>query len=194
MGTATAHGSEDEHERVIAFARGAGFQTRFVGYETTEVNTTVGALERANGSRDGLIAKFPESPFYAEGGGQIADSGVVETESGRGHVEDVYRLGDDQAVAIALDEGDLREGERARLVVDRRLRHATACNHTATHLLHAALRELLGTHVRQAGSAVRPDKLRFDFTHGTPLVPDEVRAVDDLVNDWIKASRPVRAM
>jgi alanyl-tRNA synthetase len=194
IGTATAHGSEDEHERVIAFARGAGFQSRFVGYETTEVNTTVGALERANGSRDGLIAKFPESPFYAEGGGQIADSGFVETESGRGHVEDVYRLGDDQAVAIALDKGDLRQGERARLVVDRRLRHATACNHTATHLLHAALRERLGTHVRQAGSAVRPDKLRFDFTHGQALSPKELDAIEQRVNEWVLDSRPVRAL
>src|SRR5919108_4559598 len=191
MGIARAHGSEGQHERVMAFARAAGFQSRFVGYETTETSSTVAALQRDNGR---VLAKFPESPFYPEGGGQISDAGIVETDSGRGRVEDVYRLGDDQAVALAVEQGELKEGERARLVVDRLARHATACNHTATHLLHAALREQLGHHVRQAGSAVRPDKLRFDFTHGAALAPDEVRSIEDRVNDWIKASRPVRAM
>ncbi len=188
-GTATAHGSEHDHDRVISFARGAGFPTRFVGYETTETETTIGALGRRNGQ---VLAKFPESPFYAEGGGQVADTGTVVTESGRGRVEDVFRLGDDQAVAIALDEGELKEGERAKLAVDRRLRHATAANHTATHLLHAALRKRLGTHVRQAGSAVRPDKLRFDFTHGHALSPEDLHAIEDRVNDWILDSRAVR--
>jgi alanyl-tRNA synthetase len=194
-GMATAHGSERDHEHVIDFARGAGFQTRFVGYETTEVETTVGALAPAAGSGNGLVlTKFPESPFYAEGGGQVADSGVVESDSGRARVEDVYRLGDDQAVAVVLDAGEIRAGERVRLRVDRRTRHATAANHTATHLLHAALRERLGTHVRQAGSAVRPDKLRFDFTHGHALSPEDLRAIEDRVNEWVLESRPVRAL
>jgi alanyl-tRNA synthetase len=191
MGTARAHGSESEHERVLTFARAAGFVSRFVGYEATEASSTVAALERQNGR---VLAKFPESPFYAEGGGQVADSGIVETDSGRGSVRDVYRLGDDQAVAIELDRGELKQGERARLVVDWRARRATACNHTATHLLHAALRERLGDHVRQAGSAVRPDKLRFDFTHGRALTPEDVRAIEDRVNGWILESHPVRAI
>ncbi len=78
--------------------------------------------------------------------------------------------------------------------MDHETRHATMRNHTATHLLHAALRERLGTHVRQAGSAVRPDKLRFDFTHGAPLAPEEIGDVEDRVNAWIKYSRAVRAM
>jgi alanyl-tRNA synthetase len=189
-GAARAHGTEGDHARVLAFAKEARFATRFVGYETTEVESSVGALARSDGL---LLTKFPESPFYPEGGGQVADSGTVETDSGRARVKDVYRLGDDQAVAIALEEGELREGERARLVVDRRLRHATACNHTATHLLHAALRATLGTHVRQAGSAVRPDKLRFDFTHGKALSAGELREVADRVNQWIAEAHPVRA-
>jgi alanyl-tRNA synthetase len=190
-GAARAHGAEGDHERVFAFTRGQDFATRFVGYETTDVKTSVGAIERRNGL---VLAKFPESPFYAEGGGQVADRGIVETDSGRGRVEDVYRVGDDQAVAIALEQGELKQGERARLLVDRRLRHATACNHTATHLLHAALRQRLGTHVRQAGSAVRPDKLRFDFTHGKALSADELHDVEDQVNEWIAERHPVRAI
>jgi alanyl-tRNA synthetase len=188
---ARAHGAENEHEQVTQFARRAGVVTRFVGYETTEVNTSIAAVDRRNGS---LLMKFSESPFYPEGGGQVSDSGVVEGESGAGRVADVYRLGDDQAVAVTLERGELREGERVRLAVDRQARHATAANHTATHLLHAALRRRLGTHVRQAGSAVRPDKLRFDFTHGMPLSADELRDIEDQVNEWILDSRPVRAL
>jgi alanyl-tRNA synthetase len=92
--------------------------------------------------------------------------------------------------------GDWRPaaGERVEASVDHEARHATMRNHTATHLLHAALRERLGEHVRQAGSAVRPDKLRFDFTHGAPLAAEEVREIEDRVNEWVKASRAVRAM
>jgi alanyl-tRNA synthetase len=178
------------HERVISFARQAGFPTRFVGYETTEADTVLGALEQSNGH---VLAKLAESPFYAEGGGQVSDSGAVETPSGRARVEGVYRLGDDQAVALSIEEGELTPGEPARAVVDRRRRLATMANHTATHLLHAALRRLLGTHVRQAGSYVGPDKLRFDFTHGERLSPREAAAVEELVNEWIVASLPVRA-
>jgi alanyl-tRNA synthetase len=107
----------------------------------------------------------------------------------------VYRVGDDQAVRLAAEPRDgLDPGTPVEATVDHLTRHATMRNHTATHLLHAALRERLGTHVRQAGSAVRPDKLRFDFTHGEPLGRDELRGIEDLVNDWVKASRPVRAL
>jgi alanyl-tRNA synthetase len=179
------------HERVMEFARGAGFSTRFAGYETLELETTVGAVERDNGR---VLAKLPESPFYPEGGGQVSDSGVVETPSAIARVVDVYRLGDDQALALELESGELRSGEPAKAMVDRETRLATMCNHTATHLLHAALRQRLGTHVRQAGSYVGPDKLRFDFTHGERLSPDDTAAVEELVNSWVAQNHPVFAL
>ena len=155
-------------ERAQALAGDAGFATDFVGYETTDSETTIGAAERDNGR---VLVKLVESPFYATGGGQVADSGYVECLHGdcRARVEDVLRLGDDQVLAVVPEQGTIEVGERVRAHVDRAARHATECNHTATHLLHAALRRRLGSHVRQAGSYVGPDKLRFDFTHGKAL-------------------------
>jgi alanyl-tRNA synthetase len=205
MGAATAHGSEDRHERVIAFA-GAAAPTRFVGYETLRATTGLAALEREDGR---ALVKLEESPFYAEGGGQVADSGVLRWNGGEAIVVDVYRVGDDQVLEVAPrrprtreqgreisggDERVLAGAEEAAVIaeVDRETRHATMRNHTATHLLHAALRERLGTHVRQAGSAVRPDKLRFDFTHGQALGAEDLAAIEDRVNGWIKESQPVR--
>src|SRR5918997_826820 len=181
--TATAgHEVHVEHDDVMRFARQAGFRTRFVGYETTEADTVLRVAERANGR---VLARLEESPFYPEGGGQVSDTGHVETPSGRARVADVYRLGDDQALALEPLEGELGGGEPAKAVVARDVRLATMRNHTATHLLHAALRERLGTHVRQAGSYVGPDKLRFDFTHGERLSAREVQVVEALVNQWI---------
>ena len=136
--------------------------------------------------------KLEESPFYAEGGGQVADSGLLRWSGGEARVVDVYRVGEDQALEVETGSGAVEPGVAVEAVVDHEARHATMRNHTATHLLHAALRERLGPHVRQAGSAVRPDKLRFDFTHGQGLSAGELRDVEDLVNEWVKASRPVR--
>ena len=118
---------------------------------------------------------------------------MIAVNGAEAAVEDVYRVGDDQVIRVA-GRPELSPGAAVEARVDHELRHATMRNHTATHLLHAALRERLGTHVRQAGSAVRPDKLRFDFTHGSPLSAEEVRAIEDRINGWVKASRPVRAL
>jgi alanyl-tRNA synthetase len=180
-----------EHDDVLRFAREAGFRTRFVGYETTEAETILRVAEQANGW---LLAKLEESPFYPEGGGQISDSGLVETPSGRARVVDVYRVGDDQALALEPVEGEIGAGESVRAIVERDRRLATMRNHTATHLLHAALRERLGSHVRQAGSYVGPDKLRFDFTHGERLSPDDLAEVERLVGGWLASNHPVRAI
>jgi alanyl-tRNA synthetase len=187
VGAATAHGSEDRHAKVIAFASRAP-ESRFVGYETLRATTGVAAVESENGR---ALVKLEESPFYAEGGGQVADSGRLRWGGGEARVLDVYRVGEDQALEVEAT-GEIEERGAVEAEVDRETRHATMRNHTATHLLHAALRELLGGHVRQAGSAVRPDKLRFDFTHGQALAPDHLHEVEDRVNEWVKASRPVR--
>jgi alanyl-tRNA synthetase len=189
MASATAHGSENTHERVAAFAAAAP-PTQFVGYETLRATTGLAAVESAEGK---TLVKLEESPFYAEGGGQVADSGVLRWNGAEARVVDVYRLGEDQALEVEA-EGGIEPGVAVEAEVDHEARFATMRNHTATHLLHAALRERLGTHVRQAGSAVRPDKLRFDFTHGQALSAEELRDVEDRVNEWIKASRPVRWM
>jgi alanyl-tRNA synthetase len=190
---ARGRGSDRLQEAARTLAGTAGFKTDFVGYETIERDTTVGAVENDDGR---VLVKLVESPFYATGGGQVADVGYVECADGdcRASVEDVFRIGDDQVVALAPERGTIAAGERVRARVDRSSRHATECNHTATHLLHAALRQRLGTHVRQAGSYVGPDKLRFDFTHGKALTADELRDVENLVNAWILEDHSVHAL
>ncbi|MGI8803769.1 MAG: alanine--tRNA ligase, partial [Solirubrobacteraceae bacterium] len=177
------------------FAAETGFTTNFTGFETLEQSTTVGAVDRpANGNRAaGILVKLADSPFYAAGGGQVSDAGVIECVAGdcRARVAEVVRLGDDQAVVAVVEAGELKAGERVVARVDRAARHATECNHTATHLLQAALRRRLGGHVRQAGSYVGPDKLRFDFSHSQGLTADELGDVEDQVNAWIAENHRV---
>jgi alanyl-tRNA synthetase len=182
----------DRHQAVLSFASAAPPST-FVGYERLSAETAVIAAEELGqkGPRAALV-KLEESPFYPEGGGQVADSGLIAWDGSGSRVADVYRVGDDQVIRV--DGSVPPSGARVEARVDRATRHATMRNHTATHLLHAALREQLGTHVRQAGSGVRPDKLRFDFTHGAPLGPADLRRIEDCVIEWIKASLPVRAL
>ncbi|HEY1458055.1 MAG TPA: alanine--tRNA ligase, partial [Solirubrobacteraceae bacterium] len=186
----SAHNGDAPREQALKFAEQANFQTRFTGYESEEQRTTVGALERHDGH---YLVKLEESPFYAAGGGQISDVGTIECEHGdcRARVEGVFRLGEDQALSVVLEQGSLEPEERVLARVDRVARHATEANHTATHLLHAALRARLGDHVRQAGSYVGADKLRFDFSQGHALSARELADVEDQVNDWIAHNDPV---
>src|ERR671923_2574024 len=160
-----AGGERSELQRAADFAREAGFATDFVGWEKTEALTQVGALEDLG---DGtFLAKVRESPFYAEGGGQVSDQGWLEKDGSRAELEAAFRFGEDQAL---LFRGDgFAAGDRVKAVVPWKVRFPTMANHTATHLLHKALQDVLGDHVRQAGSAVRPDKLRFDFTHSQAM-------------------------
>jgi alanyl-tRNA synthetase len=170
-----------------------GDPTTFTGYEHLEEHTTVTGLSSQGGR---TIVKLAESPFYAEGGGQVSDGGVIACEDGDClvRVADVVRAGDDQAIVVETVDGQLKAGERVVARVDRAARNATQANHTATHLLHAALRNRLGPHVHQAGSYVGPDKLRFDFSHTQRLSEEERRDVEDQVNDWILRNDPVRPL
>jgi alanyl-tRNA synthetase len=165
------------------------FQTEFVGYERLEVTTQIGAVrEQEDGT---VLVKLHESPFYPKGGGQVADAGWIETDSARAAVEDVVRVDDDQVIVARLEHGELRRRERVRARVDAEARRPTMANHTATHLLHAALRGRLGDHVTQAGSYVGPDKLRFDFRHSAPLSPEELADVERTVNEHVIANHPL---
>jgi alanyl-tRNA synthetase len=183
-----------------------GAPTRFTGYETEVQPTTVVAV-RALAGDDGadghtgsaparLLVKLAESPFYAAGGGQVADVGTIECEHGdcRAQVQNVLFLGEDRVPEVLVEAGTLEVGEQVLARVDHLTRHKTECNHTATHLLQAALRERVGSHVRQAGSYVGPDKLRFDFSHGQALSAEELRDVEDRVNGWIVRNDPVHAI
>ncbi len=184
-----AGGGKGELQQAADFARAAGFTTEFVGWEKTDVLTQIGALEELG---EGLfLAKLRESPFYPEGGGQVTDAGeVLKDDGARATVRAAYRLEDDQ---VLLLEGEgFAAGDRVRAVVPWNVRFPTMANHTATHLLHEALRAVLGEHVHQAGSAVRPDKLRFDFTHPQALTPEERDAVEQRVNQAIFENHPVR--
>jgi alanyl-tRNA synthetase len=184
-----AGGEKSERERAAEFATSAGFETDFVGWEKTEVLTQIGALEEFG---DGtFLAKLRESPFYPDGGGQVSDAGVLEADGRQAELAAAFRFGEDQAL-LFRGEG-FAAGDRVRAAVPWRVRFPTMANHTATHLLHRALQEVLGDHVRQAGSAVRPDKLRFDFTHPQPLTPDERGRVEELVNRRIFENLPVHA-
>jgi alanyl-tRNA synthetase len=182
---------DGEADRVAELVRGAGFETNFVGYERTDAETVARSVERLDGR---LLVKLEDSPFYPQGGGQVSDSGFVETPTARARVLDVVRVGGDQALEVEPVEGEIAVGDAVHAVVERGERLATMRNHTATHLLHAALRERLGAHVRQAGSYVGPDKLRFDFSHGERLSAEDLAAVEERVNGWIGDGLPVRAI
>jgi len=185
-----AGGEKTDVQRAADFARAAGFRSEFVGYEKIDVLTELGAFEALG---DGtFFAKLRESPFYPDGGGQVTDAGELVSESSGAiaTLRAAYRFEDDQ---VLLFEGSgFAAGDRVRAVVPWLVRFPTMANHTATHLLHAALREVLGDHVKQAGSAVRPDKLRFDFTHPQALSAGERERVERIVNEKVFEAIPVR--
>jgi alanyl-tRNA synthetase len=168
-----------------------GKQT-FVGYDALASETEVLAYRQQDGDL-GLVLR--ENPFYLESGGQVSDVGEVRAEGWSLRVESVSAVGGRTAVFGSVSGRFPSSPEaplRVRAEVERAARNDTVRNHTATHLLHAALRDVLGKHVVQRGSLVAPDRLRFDFAHTAPMTPEERARVEELVNEGIWANHPVR--
>ncbi|MFA6736244.1 MAG: alanine--tRNA ligase, partial [Saccharofermentanales bacterium] len=175
--------------------------TRFTGYDELETRSVIEYIVR-NGDEPGIVEEagtgeavsviVPVSPFYAQSGGQVGDTGVIRGDGFIIKIEDTVKTVD----GVFLHNGNVEDGvaltgAEVSLEVDRRRRLSTARNHTTTHLLHKALRDVLGDHVSQAGSDVSPDRLRFDFTHFSAMTTEERAAVERIVNDEICADDPV---
>ncbi len=199
---------QEQKERSKAFWSGSGAKdvthlfkgvldkditSTFIGYDTLKGEGRVILLLDPDGREVSLLGASKKgylicdrTPFYGESGGQVGDKGKVIGPSGRADVVDTLRLNPSLIVhEIDVVEGEIQVEDRCELLVDEELRMATARNHTCTHLLHAALRKVLGEHVKQAGSYVAPDRLRFDFTHVKSLSKKEVLAIEEMVNEAI---------
>ncbi len=170
---------------------------RFVGYDRTTHKSRIAALitpdgetalDRAEAGEQVLVVA-DETPFYAEGGGQTGDTGEIQTPDGVAVVEDTVNIGGLIVHQVRVEKGMIGRNAEAVFKVDRDRRRRTAANHTATHLLHAALRQVLGDHVRQSGSVVSPERLRFDFSHFSPMTTAEIHRVEDIVNREIRRNQ-----
>jgi alanyl-tRNA synthetase len=177
---------------------GASFDARtlFQGYERLTGSGRVVALLKQGAQVDTLGAGeqgevvLDRTPFYAEAGGQVGDAGELTGPGVRFVVEDTHRRGAAHSHTGHVERGSIRVGDTLEAQVDGPRRQATALNHSATHLLHAALRKVLGSHVQQKGSLVAPDRLRFDFAHFQPVTAAELRQIERLVNAQIRANIP----
>ncbi|MGE0133162.1 MAG: alanine--tRNA ligase [Blastocatellales bacterium] len=184
----------------VALSRRHDTKSKFKGYEATRVDNSKiialihGEMETqslSEGDEGEVILN--QTPFYAESGGQVGDVGSLFGENSAAVVEDTYSPVQDLIVhKIKVEKGSLKVGDAVSAQVDVEKRDATRRNHTATHLMHAALREVLGTHVKQAGSVVEPSYLRFDFSHYQPLTRSEIEEIENLVNYHILRNEPVR--
>ncbi len=190
--------ADTQRQRAELYARFSAQPTEFVGYDHTEAEAKVVAIlglaeakVEANAG-DEVEVILDRSPFYGEAGGQVGDTGEIRADTGVFVVEDTQRPTPELIVHRGrVREGSLHVGQVVQAIVDRERRAAIRRNHTATHLLHAALRRILGEHAQQAGSLVAPERLRFDFAHHEALSAQQLRAIEELVNEQIVADRPV---
>ncbi|NOH71785.1 alanine--tRNA ligase [Vibrio pectenicida] len=172
-------------------------QSEFCGYTATQGNSDVaeifvkGESAESLSAGDKAILILDETPFYAESGGQCGDTGVIKTQYGVFKVEDTQKLGNAIAHHGVLAEGVLAKDDKVQALVNVERRAAISLNHSATHLLHAALRQILGEHVTQKGSLVKPENLRFDFSHLEAVTPSELREVERLVNAQVRRNHVI---
>jgi alanyl-tRNA synthetase len=183
-------GGDALQEVIVRFARDTVHPTDFRGYERDDLYTVVENVESVSDER--IVLALRESPFYAEMGGQTADLGIIESDGGRAAVEDVQQQGEVQVIVARLVDGRIEAGTRVKAALSLSHRHDVSANHTATHLLHYALRARLGKDATQAGSSVRADKFRFDFAYHEPLGAKRLLEVEELVNRRIVENHPVR--
>lgn len=171
--------------------------TEFIGYSSLAEQGVILALLKGGAAVDHLsegddgVVVLDRTPFYGESGGQVGDSGYIESGSSRAEVRDCQKQGDSHLHIVHVLQGTLRVGDTIKAKVDENVRQATALNHSATHLLHAALRKILGEHVTQKGSLVDSERLRFDFSHFEAVKPEQLKAIEILVNDQIRANSAV---
>ncbi len=172
--------------------------TEFLGYETESAEGVVAALVKDGKSVSELkkgesgVVVMNQTPFYGESGGQVGDTGEMRREGVRLAVTDTQKkAGDVFAHMVKVEQGAVKVGDPLLLEVDHARRAAIRQNHSATHLLHEALRQVLGDHVAQKGSLVAPDRLRFDFSHPKPITPAELERVEDIANDIVLQNSPV---
>jgi alanyl-tRNA synthetase len=192
--TASANRAAYTEERAL----GLDVTTRFVGYEATEAPARVVALlkgtepvERA-GTGEEVQVILDATPFYAESGGQVGDTGWLRVDGASARVLDTMKRDGVTVHRARVESGELTTGAELTAAVDAERRVALTRAHTATHLLHAALRTVLGEHVVQRGSVVEPDRLRFDFSHPGPVSPDELAEIERLANEAVLRDTPVR--
>jgi alanyl-tRNA synthetase len=171
-------------------------KTEFLGYQgVSDVGQVVAllkggaAVNELKAGEEGEVI-LDRTPFYAESGGQVGDTGELGNVSAKFTVADTQKRGTAYSHLGKLEQGEIRVGDKLAAKVDAARRTAIMANHSATHLLHAALRQVLGPHVQQKGSLVAPDRLRFDFAHNSPVTPDELRRIENLVNEQVRANAP----
>ncbi len=174
-------------------------QTKFTGYEQVQCHSKVSEIFRNHepvstlSAGDDAIIMLTSTPFYAESGGQVGDTGMLEGRGFRFQVKDTQKKGTAIAHIGTLLEGSLSLDDTVTANVDAARRASIVLNHSATHLMHAALRQVLGTHVQQKGSLVGPDRLRFDFSHDSAVTPQQILQIEDIVNAQIRKNTATRA-